>query len=401
MISVAEARARILAKLRPLPAEIVPLAEAWNRVLAAPVAARLTQPPADISAMDGYALRSADATEGATLPVIGEAPAGRPFAGAVQPGQAVRLFTGSVIPDGADTVLLQENVTNHGDTIAVNEAAQHGRHIRRRGQDFAAGDIVLQPGRRLTARQIGLAAAANHAWLPVRRQPRVAILATGDEIALPGDPIGAGGIISSNAHMLAAMVRAAGALPTVLPIAPDDPAALAEALQAGLGADLLLTTGGASVGDHDFTQQALAAHGFVLDFWKVALRPGKPMISGHAGATPVLGLPGNPVSAAVCAILFMLPAVAKLLGLPETGPETVPATAGAPLRANDHRADHLRATLARDSEGNLVATPFERQDSGLLSVLSSAQCLVLRAPDAPALPIGAPVNVILLDRAGL
>jgi molybdopterin molybdotransferase len=400
VISVEDARGRILVRLQPLSAEIVPLAEAWDRVLAAPVVARLTQPPADVSAMDGYALRSADATTGAVLHVIGEAPAGHPFPGSVQQGQAVRLFTGSVVPEGADTVLLQEDASREGDTVRVNEAAAHGRHIRRKGQDFSAGAIVLPAGVRLTARQIGLAAAANRAWLHVHRQPRVAILATGDEISLPGDPVAAGGIVSSNSHMLAAMVRAAGGLPTVLPVAPDEPKALAQALAGGLGADLLVTTGGASVGDHDLVQAALAAHGFELDFWQVRMRPGKPMISGHAGATPVLGLPGNPVSAAVCAVLFMLPALARLQGLPETAPATETALAGAALRANDHRADHLRATLSRNDAGHLVATPFERQDSGMLTVLSRADCLIVRAPNAHAASKGEPVQVIRFDRAG-
>jgi molybdopterin molybdotransferase len=400
MISVEDARGRILARLRPLPAETVSLAEAWGRILAAPVAARLTQPPADVSAMDGFALRAADAMAGAVLRVIGEAPAGRPFAGAVRPGEAVRLFTGSVVPQGADTVLLQEDASRDGDTVRVNEAAEHGRHIRRQGQDFAAGDIVLHHGARLTARHIGLAAAANHAWLTVHRRPRVAILATGDEISLPGDPLAAGGIVSSNSPMLAAMVSAAGGLATVLPVAPDEPEALAGSLAAGLGADLLVTTGGASVGDHDLVQAALARHGFELDFWRVRMRPGKPMIFGYAGATPVLGLPGNPVSAAVCAVLFMLPALARLQGLSGEAPPTETALAGAALRANDHRADHLRATLSRDAEGQLVATPFERQDSGMLTVLSRADCLILRAPDAPAVRQGEMVRVIRLDTLG-
>jgi molybdopterin molybdotransferase len=400
MITVEDARERILGRLRPLPAEIVPLAEAWDRVLAAPVAARLTQPPADVSAMDGYALRAADAVAGAVLRVIGEAPAGHPFAGEIQPGQAVRLFTGSVVPPGADTVLLQEDASREGDTVRVNEAAAHGRHIRRMGQDFATGDIVIGAGARLTARQIGLAAAANHAWLGVHRQPRVAILATGDEISLPGDPVSPGGIVSSNSHMLAAMVRAAGGLPAVLPVAPDAPDALADALAGGLGADLLVTTGGASVGDHDLVQAALAAHGFELDFWQVRMRPGKPMISGQAKGTPVLGLPGNPVSAAVCAVLFMLPALARLQGLPDMAPPTEIALTGAALRANDHRADHLRATLSRDAAGHLVATPFERQDSGMLTVLSRADCLIVRAPHAEAAGPGAAVQVIRLDRLG-
>jgi molybdopterin molybdotransferase len=401
MISVEAARARILEKLAPVAAETVPLADAWRRVLGAPVAARLTHPPADVSAMDGYALRAADGAQGAVLRVVGQAPAGHPFGGTVARGQAVRLFTGSVVPDGADTVLIQEDATRDGATLHVNAAALPGRHIRRRGQDFAAGDIVLHAGTRLTARQIGLAAAAGHPWLNVLRQPRVAILATGDEIALPGEPLGDGGIVSSNAHMLAALVRAAGGVPSVLPIAPDEPRALAAALAGGLGADLLVTTGGASVGDFDLVQTALAAHGFALDFWQVAMRPGKPVISGHAGATPVLGLPGNPVSAAVSAVLFLLPAVEKLLGLPGGAPAIETARLGAQVRANDHRSDHLRATLSRDETGHLVATPFERQDSAMISLLAKADCLVLRAPQAPALDAGAEVAIIRLDLVGL
>ncbi len=398
MISVEQARARILSGLRPLPSETIPLSEAWRRVLAAPVVARLTHPPSDMSAMDGYALRAADASPGAVLNVIGEAPAGHPFAGQVQPGQAVRLFTGSVVPQGADAVLLQENATRDGNAVRINEAIAAGRHIRPRGQDFTEGDTVLHPGTRLTPRQIGLAAAANHAWLHVHRQPRVAILATGDEIALPGEALPAGGIVSSNSHMLAAMVRAAGGIPTILPVAPDRPDALADALAGGLGADLLVTTGGASVGDHDSVQAALAAHGFTLDFWQVAMRPGKPVISGYAGATPVLGLPGNPVSAAVTATLFMLPALAHLQGLANTNPPTATAIAGAPLRANDHRADFLRATLSRNDAGRLTATPFSRQDSAMLTVLSAADCLLLRAPYAEAADVGAEVQIIMLDQ---
>ena len=401
MISVEEARQRILAKLHPLPAETLPLTQAWNRVLAAAVHARLTQPPADISAMDGYALRAADATEGAILAVTGQAPAGHPFAGTVNPGHAIRLFTGSVVPQGADSVLLQEDATRDGERVTVRAAVRLGQHIRLRGQDFTQGDIVLHPGTRLGARQIGLAAAANHAFLPVHRQPRVAILSTGDEIVLPGDPVPAGGIVSSNSFMLAAMVRAAGGVPVVLPIAADTPQAIAAAIAGGLGADLLLTTGGASVGDHDLVQAGLAQHGFVLDFWKIAMRPGKPMISGHVGATPVLGLPGNPVSAAVCAVLFLLPALAVLQGLPAAAPETTRALAGAPIAPNDRRADHLRATLARDDAGNLVATPFTRQDSGMLTVLSRAHGLVLRKPHAPAVAPGEAVDVILLGQDGL
>jgi molybdopterin molybdotransferase len=275
-----------------------------------------------------------------------------------------------------------------------------GRHVRPRGQDFAEGDIVLAPDQRLTARQIGLAAAANHAWLTVRRRPHVAILATGDEISLPGDPRAAGGIVSTNSHMLAALVRAAGGEATLLPVARDTPEAIADAARAALGADLLVTTGGASVGTHDVVQDGLARHGFALDFWKIAMRPGKPMIFGRIAALPVLGLPGNPVSAYVCAMLFLLPALRRMLGLPGDAPPTRAAIAGAAIRANDHRADHLRASLHRDEAGRLVATPFAKQDSAMLSLLSQAECLVLRAPHAAALQAGDALRIIALDSDG-
>jgi len=400
LISVEDARRLVLARLRPLGGEIVPLAEAWGRVLAAPVVARLTQPPADISAMDGYAVRAADARARAVLRLVGEAPAGHPFTGTVGAGETVRLFTGSVIPAGADAVLLQEDAAAAADLVTVGEAVAAGRHVRPRGQDFAAGSVVLPAGVRLTARQVGLAAAANHPWVAVQRRPVVAILATGDEIALPGETLPPGGIVSSNSHMLAAMVRAAGGTARLLPVAPDTPDGIAAAATAALGADLLVTTGGASVGTHDVVQAGLARHGFTLDFWKIAMRPGKPMIFGRIGALPVLGLPGNPVSAAVCALLFLLPALRRLQNLPAESLPTVPAVAGAAIRANDHRADHLRARLGRDEAGRLMATPFARQDSGMLSLLSQAACLVLRAPHAPAVEAGGTLEILLLETEG-
>jgi molybdopterin molybdotransferase len=401
MISVEEARGRILAALRPTPAEIVALANAWNRVTAEPVAARLTQPPADVSAMDGYALRAADGALHASLTVIGAAPAGHPFDGAVGPGQTVRLFTGSVVPAGADAILLQEDTTRDGDTIRVNEAVIANRHIRRAGQDFAKGDVVIPTGRRITARDVGLAAAANHPWLSVHRRPRVAILATGDEIAMPGEPIPTGGIVSSNSHALAALVRAAGGDPIVLPVAPDEREAIAAVADSIVGMDMLVTTGGASVGDHDLVIEALQARGMALDFWQIAMRPGKPLLFGRLGTTPVLGLPGNPVSAMVCAILFLLPALSRLTGLPAAPPPVTAAILGAPLKANDHRADHLRATIAAGPGGQLVVSAFEVQDSAMLRRLAHADALILRAPHAPALPAGAPVEVIRLDSLGL
>ncbi len=401
MISVDEARARILARLQPLPAEIVPLAEAWARVTAAPVLARLTQPPADVSAMDGYALRASDGGAGAVLTVIGSAPAGHPFYGDVGPGQAVRIFTGSVVPTGADAILLQEDASREGETVRVNEAVRAGRHIRRAGQDFTAGDTVVLSGRRLTARDIGLAAAANHPWLAVHRRPRIALLATGDEIAMPGEPLPPGGIVSSNSHALAALVRSAGGDPIVLPVARDDRAAIAAVADAAAGADMLVTTGGASVGEHDLVAEGLGSRGLEVDFWKIAMRPGKPLMFGHLGQTPVIGLPGNPVSAMVCAVLFLLPALARLCGLPGEPPAVTGAVLGAPLVANDARADHLRASLRHGPAGELVATAFPIQDSGMLRRLAQADALIVRPPHAPALPEGASVAVIRLDSLGL
>ena len=401
MISVDEARDRILAGLTPTPSEIMPLGTAWNRVLSQAVSARLTQPPSDVSAMDGYGVRAADATLGATLDVIGAAPAGHPFEGTMGAGQAVRIFTGSVIPDGADGVLLQEDTTRDGDRITVNEAVGVGRHIRRAGQDFAAGDIVIPAGRKLTARDVGLAAAANHPWLTVHRRPRVAILATGDEIAMPGEPIPTGGIVSSNSHALASVVRAMGGEPIVLPIAHDTTEAIAAVADSVQGVDLLVTTGGASVGDHDLVISGLQTRGLVVDFWQIAMRPGKPLLFGNMGAVPVLGLPGNPVSALVCAILFMLPALCRLSGLPAAPPPVTRAIAGAALKENDRRADHLRSTLVTDAEGRLVATPFPVQDSAMLRRLALADALILRAPHAPALPQGAEVPIIRLDSLGI
>ncbi len=401
MLSVDEARARVLALLHPTPAEVVALPSAWGRVLASPIIARLTQPPADMSAMDGYALRAPDGIAGGRLKVVGSAPAGRPYAGRVGDGETVRLFTGSVVPGGADAVLPQEDVDRSDDWIEVREAAQPGRHIRRAGQDFRQGDTLIASGTRLGARSVGLIAAGNHPWVEVHRQPCIGILATGDEVSLPGEPVGAGGIVSSNAHALAALVRAGGGVPVVLPIAPDDPAAIASVADQLSGIDLLVTTGGASVGEHDLVQASLASRGFALDFWRIAMRPGKPLLFGRLGGVPVLGLPGNPVSAFVCAVLFLLPALARLAGLPDGGLPTTEARLGAPVPANDHRADHLRGTLLDDAAGGLVATPFERQDSSLLRLLSLAGCLILRPPHAPELPAGAMVPVVRLDTLGL
>ena len=392
MLSVEEARARIVGGLAATGVEVVALAEAWGRVTGADVVARLDQPPADVSAMDGYAVRVGDA---GVRRVVGAAPAGHPFAGVVGVGEAVQVFTGSVVPGGADAVVVQEDAVVEGGMMGAVEG-RAGAHIRRRGQDFAVGDVVVAGGVRLDARRVGLVAAANHPWVTVRRRPRVAILATGDEIAMPGEAVPAGGIVSSNAHALAALVRARGGEAVILPVAGDTVAAVAGAAAGVRGFDLLVTTGGASVGEFDLVQAGLGVEGFALDFWKIAMRPGKPLIFGRLGDVAVLGLPGNPVSALVCAVLFLVPALDRLLGLAGDGPPVQRAVLGGALGANDHRADHLRGLLV-----GRVVTAFERQDSSMLSVFARADALILRAPGALAAGVGEEVEVIRLDLLGL
>ena len=397
MIPVAEARARILSAFAPLGGETVALAQAHGRTLSADVCARLTQPPLPVSAMDGYAVRAADiAAAPAALTVIGTAPAGHMFKGTVGPGQCVRIFTGAVVPDGADTILIQENADADGQHIVARQSEPAGRYVRPAGLDFKEGDLAIAAGTTLDARHIGLAAATNHAWLEVRRRPRVAILSTGDEIVLPGTSPGPGQIVSSNGPALAAFVAQAGGEPVVLPIAPDNERAL-QAIAAGArGCDLLVTTGGASVGDHDLVRSALGAAGLKLDFWQIAMRPGKPLMFGHFSDVPLIGLPGNPVSSLVCAVLFVGPAIAAMLGRLQTGPTTVRATLGRDLEANDRREEYMRATLARDADGTLRATPFTKQDSSMIALLARADALAIRPADAPPAKAGDPVEVIVL-----
>ncbi len=399
MISVEQALNRILTGVGgSLPAEEVSLTEGLGRILAEDVTARLTQPPVAVSAMDGYAVRAADVVRvPARLTVIGIAPAGRPFSGAVGPGQAVRIFTGAAVPDGADTIVIQEDAEAAGDTVLVREGAPERRFIRPAGMDFQAGTVGLAAGRCLTARDIGLAAAMNQPWLKVRRRPRVAILSTGDELVNPGETPGPGQIVCSNSFALAALVRAEGGDPVMLGIARDDPKALTRGIEAAAGADLLLTSGGASVGDHDLIADALAATGMTLDFWKIAMRPGKPLLFGRLGRMPVLGLPGNPVSSLVCAIVFLRPALATLLGRSIDTGATATAQLGRDLPENDRRQDYLRASLTADPRRGLVATPFQRQDSAMLSLLAQAGCLVVRPPHAPPARAGEVVPILHLD----
>ena len=395
MIPVEEALGRIRAALQPTGAEAVRLDQAFCRVLANDVAARVSQPPADVSAMDGYAVRGADvAAAPITLRRIGEAPAGGAFAGTVGRGEAVRIFTGGPMPAGADTVVLQENTAASGNDVVVREITARGRHVRAAGIDFRAGDIRLRAGHRLGARDIGLAAAMNFAELPVRRRPRVAILATGNELDPPGAAVGANRIANANGPALAALVTAAGGEAIDLGIARDDIGELERAADRARGADLLLTIGGASVGEHDLIQTALGRRGLAVDFWKVAIRPGKPLMFGKLGALPVLGLPGNPVSALVCALVFVRAAIAGLLGRTDNPDAPVAAVLGRDLGANDQRQDYLRSDLARRPDGVLVATPHPQQDSSMLASLAASGCLVVRAPNAPAAKAGDSVPVL-------
>jgi molybdopterin molybdotransferase len=395
MLSVKEAQDRIVAAARPTPAEQISLADALGRVLAEDIAARRTQPPMDVSAMDGYAVRAADvASVPATLRVVGYAPAGDSHDDTVGPGDAVRIFTGGPVPDGADTIVIQEDTESNGDTVMVKESAPKGHYVRPAGLDFKEGEVLLRQGRLLSARDVGLAAAMNHPWLMVRRKPRVTILATGDEVVMPGDPVGRNQIVSSNGLALAAAVRAFGGEPILLGIAPDDRDALARMAAGAAGSDLLLTTGGVSVGEHDLVQSVLGDEGLEIDFWRIAMRPGKPLMFGHIGDTMTIGLPGNPVSTLVCSMIFVQPAIRAMLGMAEVRPYTVKAQLAAPLPKNDQREDYLRSTSERDAHGGLRVTSYEKQDSSMMAPLARADCLIIRPPHAEPAAAGDTVDVM-------
>ena len=402
LLPVADALAQVLAgAAAPLAVETVPLAEAYGRRLAKDLAARRTQPPAPLSAMDGYAVRRADIeTVPAVLKLIGSSVAGRGFAGAVGPGETVRIFTGAPLPQGADTIVIQEDTEADGDAVTMRESEPLGRHVRAAGLDFKTGDVLLKKGRRLGPAELALAAAMNHAVVEVARKPLAALLATGDELAPPGVEPGPDQIIASNNFAVAAYVEKAGGAVLDLGIArdnfPEIEAAIRRAKNAG--ADILVTLGGASVGEHDLVQQALKNEGMDLGFWRIAMRPGKPLMHGLIGDMRVLGLPGNPVSAIVCAILFLVPLVRALTGDPEAGNDpSIPATLGADMNKNDTRQDYVRARIAGLAEGKPVATAFSRQDSSMLGVLAEAQGLIIRPPFAEAAKAGDPCRVILLD----
>jgi molybdopterin molybdotransferase len=406
MISVEDALARVLASAEaPLDEEQVALEAAHGRVLARDLAALRTQPPFANSAMDGYALRAADtALASRSLTVIGESAAGRAFSGAVGPSQAIRIFTGAPMPEGADAIVVQEEVRREGDRIALMGRAAIGDNLRPAGMDFRGGEALIPAGRRLTPRDVALAAAGNHADLPVRRRARVAILATGDELVAPGGALGPAQIIASNNFAVAGVVGACGGVPIDLRIAVDTIAALDQAIRRARDAeaDVLVTLGGASVGDHDLVQKALVGAGMELGFWRIAMRPGKPLMHGRLGAMRVLGLPGNPTSSMVCAILFLRPLLRALHGEPDAAADpSEPGRLGAELLVNGPRQDYMRAMLSRGADGLPVATPSASQDSSLVKTMARADGLIVRPPRAEAAKAGEACRIIAFEGLGI
>jgi molybdopterin molybdotransferase len=400
LLPVADALKRVLETAETLQAEAIPLRQAFGRTLAEPITARIDNPPFDASAMDGYAVRSADvATAPTDVTLIGESGAGKPFAGSVQKGVCVRIFTGAPVPSGADAVVIQEDTANSGSAITIREAVKAGANIRPRGQDFAKGVVLIDRGERLTARDLLLAASGGYPTLPVVRRPVIAVLSTGDELVEPGSPLAAGQIWASNAFGLAAMIEAAGGEARVLGVAGDSLDCLSKAIGTADGADVLLTIGGASVGDRDLVRPALEKSGARLDFYKIAMRPGKPLFFGSrtAGGSRqhCLGLPGNPVSALICARVFLVPLIGRLLGR-DVPFETTDAVLAEPIGANGPREHYMRATLDTRSSPPRV-TPFKNQDSGLITALQHANCLVVVAANAPAQSAGLAVKVLKLD----
>jgi molybdopterin molybdotransferase len=398
LLPVDEALARLLDEAEPREAETVPLADAAGRVLAEPLKALRTQPPFPASAMDGYAVRAADVAQiPARLTVTGMAAAGKLFPGTVGSGGAVRIFTGAPVPEGADTIAIQENVRKlDGDVIEVFETVAKGRHIRTVGLDFWDGQTLLDRGRVLDAAALSLAAAANHPALRVVKKPLVALIATGDELLPPGSTPGPDQIIASNAYGVAAIAREAGANVLDLGIAPDNVEAISALVKQALDAkaDVIVTLGGASVGDHDLVHKALTSLGMELGFWKIAMRPGKPLMSGRLGATRCIGLPGNPVASLVCSLLFIKPLLVKLGGRPHED-HVADAVLGAPMAENDTRQDYVRSRIERTADG-LVATPFAIQDSSMLRLLADAGGLIIREPFAPSAQAGEACRVLLL-----
>jgi molybdopterin molybdotransferase len=398
LLPVDEALRRILAGASKLETDAAFLGEAGGRVLAADLHAKRQQPPFAASAMDGYALRAADvANVPATLKLIGQSAAGHAFLGVVSAGETVRIFTGAPVPKGADSVVIQENAVARDQTVEIVETIALGRNIRKAGLDFSQGDVLLQAGRVLDPAALSLAASADHPTVQVVRRPRVAILATGDELVSPGEPCRPDQIIASNSFGLAEIVRQAGGVAIDLGIAEDRMEALDKALDRAIAAkaDILVTLGGASVGDHDLVQPALAARGMELDFWKIALRPGKPLMFGHLDRMKILGLPGNPVSSLICAHVFLPPLIHALTGRSHE-PNLRVAKLGSDMAMNDQRQDYVRARVVIGADGQLTATPFALQDSSMLKFLADANGLIIRQPHASAVKAGTDCTVLML-----
>lgn len=394
MLDVAEAHDRLMRLVSPTGTEEVALAEAGGRVLARAVTAARDQPPFAASAMDGYAVRAADAANGARLRVVGTSAAGARHEGALGPGEAVRILTGAPVPPGADLVVIQEDVDRAGEIIVLRADRDPGPYIRAAGADFSAGARMEAP-RRLRPADLALLAAMNAGRITVARRPVIALVATGDELVAPGGTLGPDQIAASNSYGLKAMLEAAGAEARLLPIARDTHAHLGAVLDLAAGADLIVTLGGASVGDRDLVQATAVARGLTLDFYKIAMRPGKPLIAGRLGAVPLIGLPGNPVSAIVTGRLFVVPAVAAMLGLDPAPPERLPARLGCGIDRNGPRTHFLRARIAPEARG-WVCTPDPRQDSALLSVLAGADALMVRPPGDPPREPGDAVEFVWL-----
>lgn len=399
MISVEDARQNILSHLTPVSTETVSINQAVGRILAEPIIARRTQPPSDLSAMDGYAVKASDvATIPTTLTVIGESAAGHGFDGEVTAGRCVRIFTGAPLPAGADTIIIQEDTTREGDQVTITEGATKGRYVRPAGIDFKEGDAAFAPGHKISPRDLGLLAAMNSPWVTVYRKPRIALLSTGDELVRPGEPLGANQIISTNALVVAAMIEQAGGEAIDLGIAKDNEDSLRQMAGGAAKADMLITLGGASVGDHDLVQSVLGKDGLKIDFWRIAMRPGKPLMFGDLNGTPMLGLPGNPVSSMICSYIFLIPALDILMGKAAASrPRTIPAILSHEVKENDRRQDYVRARITGEEDGLPVIELFTNQDSSLLSRLSGADCLLMRPPHAPALPKGEKVEIALLQ----
>lgn len=394
MISVSEALGKVTGMFSPLPVEMVPLRNAAGRVLAKDVTAQRDQPPFAAASMDGYALRNGDLKPGATFQIIGESAAGSGLDANVAPGQTARIFTGAPVPNGADRVVMQEDVTRDNYVITIANAIDKKPNIRPSGYDFKSGDTI-KPPRRLSASDIALLASINIPSVPVYRRPVIAFLATGDELVMPGETPGPDQIIASNIFGLAALMDSNGAETRILPIARDNEASLKQALKLCAGADMIVTIGGTSVGDHDIVHGVASELGLKTEFFKVAMRPGKPLMAGKLNETPMIGLPGNPVASMVCGHVYLIPAVQKMLGLGGYARSRELARLGSDMRANGRSEHYMRASLGVEYS-QLTAHPFDRQDSSLQTVLSQANALLVRPPNDLPKKAGDMVEVIRL-----